>query len=622
MTELLQYLVLIPLAGFVAGLLLPPKRETAIYWSAIATVGLNSLLFVGIFVLWAKSGFADQHADGPVLYSTNTANFSINFFFDRNSAVYFFVTSVLAFLVLTFSRYYIHREKGFKRFFNNLVFFYTGLCFILFAGNLETLFVGWEIISITSFFLIAYYRERYLPVKNALKVVSFYRVADVFLLLGIWMCHHYFERNIQFAEIREMYRNGLPIITEIGYQWAIPSMFLVVALVKSAQLPFSAWLPRAMEGPTTSSAIFYGSLAVHIGIFLLLRTEPLWADNTGFRVLFGTIGLLTTLVATFTARVQSNIKTQIAYSSIAQIGIIFIEVALGLNLLALVHFAGNAFLRTYQLLVSPSVLNYLIHDQFFNFIPPQQNATNTFSDKLRLTAYTWSIREWNLDGFAYRYLWKPLKFMGNHLSFVNAWSTVWLYLPLFSVGMYYAYHREQVPVFLGKWLPIALALVGVFLILKAFVKRNEAWRAWLLIVTSQLFIALAIAFNEQFDFAQIYLYLSGILVSAALGYWCFWLLRRRSEATTLDRYHGHSYEYPRIAILFMIASLGLTGFPITPTFVGEDIILGHVHENQYALTMLIAFSLILDGLAVMRIYARLFLGPHTKGYHEVAYRSS
>lgn len=622
MTDLLQYLVLIPLVGFLASLLLPPKRESAIYWSAISTVGLTGLMFAWIFVLWAQSGFADQHANGLVLYNARSANFSINFFLDQNSAVYFTVTAVLAFLVFTFSRYYIHREKGFKRFFNNLLFFYVGLCFILFAGNLETLFIGWEIISVTSFFLIAYYRERYLPVKNALKVVSFYRVADVFLLLGIWICHHYFERNIQFFEIRELYRSGLPIITEFGYQWAIPLIFLVVALVKSAQLPFSAWLPRAMEGPTTSSAIFYGSLSVHIGIFLLLRTEPLWADNVGFRVLFGAIGLLTSVLATLTARVQSNIKTQIAYSSIAQIGIIFIEVALGLNLLALLHFAGNAFLRTYQLLVSPSVLNYLIHDQFFNFIPPQPNATKTFADKVRLTAYTLSIREWNLDGLAYRFLWKPLKYMGNHLAFINAWSAVWLYLPLFAVGLYYAYHREQVPAYLGKWLPIALALVSVFLILKAFVKRNEAWRPWLLIVTSQMFIALAIAFNEQFDLSQIYLYLSGILASAALGYWCLWLLHRRGEEIMLDRYHGHSYEYPRIAILFLIASLGLTGFPITPTFIGEDIILGHVHENQYALTILIAFSLILDGLAVLRIYARLFLGPHTKGYHEVAYRSS
>jgi NADH:ubiquinone oxidoreductase subunit 4 (subunit M) len=72
----------------------------------------------------------------------------------------------------------------------------------------------------------------------------------------------------------------------------------------------------------------------------------------------------------------------------------------------------------------------------------------------------------------------------------------------------------------------------------------------------------------------------------------------------------------------MLASLGMAGFPITPTFIGEDLIMGHVQEHQFGLTLLIALGLILDGLAVFRIYARLFLGPHEKGYHEVAYRSS
>ncbi|MEQ1745110.1 MAG: proton-conducting transporter membrane subunit [Saprospiraceae bacterium] len=622
MSDLLHYLVLIPLVGFAASLCLPPKKENAIYWTSIATVSLQSAVFLWFFFLWAKSGFANQHTNGLTLYRTETADFSIGFFFDINSAAYFAVSAILAFLVLTFSRYYIHRDKGFKRFYNNLLFFYTGLSFILFAGNLVTLFIGWEFIGITSFFLVAYYRERYLPVKNALKVVSYYRVADVFLLLSIWLCHHYFGHNIHFAELQDLQRQGQPVIANTVYQWAIPLVFLVVAMVKSAQLPFSAWLPRAMEGPTTSSAIFYGSLSVHVGVFLLLRTAPMWEANVGFKILVGLIGLATSVTATLTARVQSNIKTQIAYSSIAQIGIIFIELALGLHLLALVHFAGNAFLRTYQLLMSPSVLNYLIHDQFFNFIPPQHNATNTFFDKLRNTAYTMSIREWNLDVLPYRFLWKPMKFLGNRLGFISTWGAAWLCLPLFAVGMYAASYRERIPADMLRWLPIGLALLGFAFILKAFVERQSAHRAWLFVVINQLFLTLAIAFNNQFDFGQIYLYLSGIVVSTVAGYWCLWLLRRRGESTALDRHHGHSYEYPRITIVFMIASLGMSGFPITPTFIGEDIMLGNVNKDQYFLMTLIALNIILDGLAVLRIYARLFLGPHTKGYHEVAYRSS
>ena len=145
------------------------------------------------------------------------------------------------------------------------------------------------------------------------------------------------------------------------YIQAIPFLFLLAALVKSAQFPFSSMLPRAMEGPATSSAIFYGSLSVHMGVFLLLRTFPLWDNLLVFKVVVIIFGMITSLFATLIARVQSSVKTQIAYSSIAQIGIIFIEVALGFHTLAIFHFAGNAFLRTYQLLVSPAVLSYLIH---------------------------------------------------------------------------------------------------------------------------------------------------------------------------------------------------------------------------------------------------------------------
>ncbi|MFM8486370.1 MAG: hypothetical protein ACKOCH_08530, partial [Bacteroidota bacterium] len=102
-----------------------------------------------------------------------------------------------------------------------------------------------------------------------------------------------------------------------------------------------------------------------------------------------------------------------------QIGLMFAEVALGWHTLALVHFAGNAFLRTYQLLVSPSVLSYLIHDQFFNFIPPQHNVKDNFTGRLNMAVYTLSIKEWNLDRIMYKLLWQPLKTAGNMLEFIH-----------------------------------------------------------------------------------------------------------------------------------------------------------------------------------------------------------
>src|SRR6185295_9302897 len=97
------------------------------------------------------------------------------------------------------------------------------------------------------------------------------------------------------------------------------------------------------------------------------RTYPFWEYQLSVRIFIGLLGLATAVVSTLIARVQSSVKSQIAYASISQIGLIFIEVAAGLETLAMFHFAGNAFLRTYQLLVSPSVVTYLIREQFYNF---------------------------------------------------------------------------------------------------------------------------------------------------------------------------------------------------------------------------------------------------------------
>jgi hypothetical protein len=111
-----------------------------------------------------------------------------------------------------------------------------------------------------------------------------------------------------------------------------------------------------------------------LGVFLLLRTYPFWENQLVVRILIGALGLITAVVSTTIARVQTSVKTQIGYASLTQIGIMFIEVAAGLELLVLIHFAGNAFLRTYQLLVSPSVVSYLIREQFYGFVPKEKKG--------------------------------------------------------------------------------------------------------------------------------------------------------------------------------------------------------------------------------------------------------
>ena len=118
------------------------------------------------------------------------------------------------------------------------------------------------------------------------------------------------------------------------------------------------------------------------------------------------------------------------------------------------------------------------------------------------------------------------------------------------------------------------------------------------------------------------LYLSGVIVAGAIGFIAILRLKRIEGKLDMNQFQGHIYEHPKIALVFLISCLGLAGFPITPTFVGEDLIFSHIHEDQIFLAFFVALSFIIDGLALIRIYARVFLGPHSKTYHQIAKRSS
>jgi NADH-quinone oxidoreductase subunit L len=622
MDFLLQFFILLPLLGFLVSLLLPKKNEQVISWVSFSFVGIH-LAFAAIFIaFWLLNGHESLNLKDIVIYQTPGYDFFIDFYFDKITAVYLMVGALLTFLVTVYSRYYLHREEGYKQFFNTVLFFYIGYNMIIFSGNFETLFIGWEILGISSFLLIAFYRNRYLPVKNAVKVFSIYRIGDVGLLVAMWMSHHLWHENITFMKLNNyvLVHEHLQSHTMIGVILSL--MILISAAAKSAQLPFSSWLPRAMEGPTPSSAIFYGSLSVHIGVFILLRTFPFWEYQYSVRIFIGILGLSTSLVTTLMARVQSSVKSQIAYASAAQIGLIFIELALGFDNLALWHFAGNAFLRTYQLLVSPSVVSYLIREQFFKFTPRKQSLEDSLPKKIEYTLYMLSLKEWNLDSFMYRYLWNPLKWFGKKLDFLTFNKAIAIFIPAYVLGLVCLIYKSAIPQPVQEFLPLLFSLIGLTAVLKSFSERRYARLSWTLIIFNHFWVALGISFNEQFRYGQPPLYLSGVIVSGILGFICLYWLKTHEGNIDLDQFHGHSYKHPKIALVFLISCLGLAGFPITPTFIGEDVIFTHIREDQPLLAFCTALSFIIDGLAIIRIYARVFLGPHSKSVYEMGYRSS
>ena len=621
MEVFIHFFILLPVVSFFLSLLIPKKNEQALSVLAFTSVGIQFFSSLVFSVIWIINKMPVINLKEFSVYQTSNYDFFIDFYFDKITLVFLILGSMITFVITIYSRYYLHREDGYKRFFNTILFFYLGFNIIIFSGNIETLFIGWEILGLSSFLLIAFYRDRYLPVKNAVKVFSIYRIGDVGLILVMWLSHHLWQENISFFKLNNAVLVHEHLMDNSLVGLAISMMIFISAAAKSAQLPFSSWLPRAMEGPTPSSAIFYGSLSVHIGAFLMLRTYPFWEFQTGFRIFLGFAGFTTAIISTFIGRVQSSIKSQIAYSSIAQIGLIFIEIALGLENVALVHIAGNAFLRTYQLLVSPSIVSYKIREQFYNFVPRAKTIEDSWPKRFEYAIYILSLKEWNLDSMLYTYLWNPLKKIGTNWRILN-----FKYIFLFAgtvvfIGLVLLNFTTILPDKYKNNFPVLFAIVGFLIVVKAFTERDSVRKSWTLIMLNHITIAIAISFNEHFDWMHHVWYLSGIITAWFIGLLVINNLRKK-EWVSLDQFYGHSYEHPKIAILFLLCALGLSGFPITPSFVGEDLIFSHIHYNQIGLAFFTALSLIINGLATIRIYARVFLGPHIKTYHEVAKRSS
>ena len=619
---LILALVLVPLSGWLLLALIRTKKEKTISTIAITTVALQSILAICTTIYWLLRGHLPYTKKEWVLYASHDYEFYFDFYFDHISAAFVLIGSLLTLLVCTYSRVYMHREEGYRRFFQTILFFLGGFSLTVVSGNLETLFIGWEILGISSFLLIAFYRDRYLPVKNAVKVFSIYRIGDLGILMAMWLSHHFWGGNITFYELQHMPEISAHLNHYGAIATAIGMMLVLTAFAKSAVFPFSFWLPRAMEGPTPSSAIFYGSISVHLGIFLLLRTHDFWYHLPWIKATLFLGGLISLVTGGAAARVQSSIKSQIAYASIAQIGIMMMELSLDLTWLALIHFIGNALLRTYQLLVSPSVATYKIREQTYRVYESEALSRPIIASKLRTTIYVLSLNEWNLDPSMYRYLWNPLKNLGTRLGILTVMRTFILFGCIMAMSAVLLVTNYHLPNTINITIPFLFGALAVGMVLKSFTERHNPFAALLMVMMNHCLIAVAVAFNELYEIREAILYLSGILIAGGLGYYVLWRFKKIEPHLDLGQFHGHSYKHPKIAFAFLIACLGLTGFPITPTFLGEDLIFSHIHEYQIGLASLVALSFVLDGLAIIRIYARLFLGPHSQSIHEMGYRSS
>lgn len=284
-------------------------------------------------------------------------HFHLKFIFDRLSVPFVILALVLCGVVGAFTRRYLHRESGYRRFFLLYSLFCCGMVLSSVAGTIETLFFGWEMVGLSSALLVAYFQERESPVRNGQRVWSVYRLADAAFLVAALLMHHLTGAG-DFASFvgSDPWPSGVAELSP-DHALQVGLLLLLAAAGKSALVPFSGWLPRAMEGPTPSSAVFYGALSVHLGAYLLLRVSPILEASRTLQWCVIALGAVSAVSGSLMSRVQSDVKSSLAYASLAQVGIIVVEIGMGFYYLALIHIVGHACLRTMQLLRAPTLIS-------------------------------------------------------------------------------------------------------------------------------------------------------------------------------------------------------------------------------------------------------------------------
>jgi NADH-quinone oxidoreductase subunit L len=378
---------------------------------------VQSCVVTGLIAALAMLGLmlsrGDRHV--PIVLGTwveiHEFEFSIKFLFDRLSVPFVILSFVLCGTIGAFASRYMHRERGFNRFFVLYAFFVCGMIVTSLAGTIETLFAGWELVGLSSAMLVAFFHERQAPVRNGLRVWVVYRVSDAALLIASVVLHHMHGHGDFDAFLSsEAWPEGVTALKSQQALW-VGLLLLVAAAGKSALVPFSGWLPRAMEGPTPSSAVFYGALSVHLGAFLLLRMSLLLDASWQLSAAVVVLGLVTAVYAAFTERVQTDIKSALSFASLTQVGLIVAEIGLGLRYLALAHIIGHACLRTLQFLRAPTLLlDYRTLENAIGGSLAEQHQRSQpawIPEGIRVWLYRFALERGYLDAFLTTYVGQP-----------------------------------------------------------------------------------------------------------------------------------------------------------------------------------------------------------------------
>lgn len=349
----------LPLAGSILIMLFSDvigRRLTGLI--GCTSIFLSFLCFVALLTIYLNQGL---QAETVFVYPwINVKGFSADFslHLDHLSLWMSLIVTGVSFLIHVYSNGYMDHDADYARFFAYLNFFVFAMLLLVLASNLLLLFVGWEGVGLASYLLIGFWYHKPSAAQAAVKAFVVNRIGDLGLLLGILLTFYLFGTS-NIAEINSRvngeFTTGAPILM------LLTLLYFIGATGKSAQIPLHTWLPDAMEGPTPVSALIHAATMVTAGVYLVVRMNPVFLMAPTTLQIVGIIGGTTSLFAALSAIGQTDLKRVLAYSTVSQLGLMFLACGAGAFYAAIFHVTTHAFIKALLFLSAGNIL-HMTHD--------------------------------------------------------------------------------------------------------------------------------------------------------------------------------------------------------------------------------------------------------------------
>lgn len=363
MAKYFIFIPLLPLIGFLFNGLLGKKINSE------KISGMVGSLFVFIPFLLAIIAFFDLYTLPPesrkiILnyfpwITTGILNINYSFLVDPLSLVMVLVVTGVGFIIQVYSIGYMHGDKGFAKFFAFMNLFIFAMLNLVLADNFLLVFLGWEGVGLCSYLLIGFWYEKKFTGDAAKKAFIVNRIGDFGFMLAMFLVF----MNYQTLDISAFLNNISGMFLNSPLLLAIALLFFLGATGKSAQIPLFVWLPDAMAGPTPVSALIHAATMVTAGVYLIARCSVLYSLSPVASNVILVIGILTALISASIALKQNDIKKILAYSTISQLGFMFIALGTGTYWLAIFHLVTHAFFKALMFLGSGSVIHGMHEEQ-------------------------------------------------------------------------------------------------------------------------------------------------------------------------------------------------------------------------------------------------------------------